>query len=200
MLMAAALVLGAGYVAMADKFTAREITAVASIGALSAAGRVLFAPIPGVQPSTVIVILCGWVLGPAAGFAAGATTALVSNVFLGQGPWTIWQMLSWALIGAGAGLLGRLRLRRPGRAVLAYSVMGGLAFGWAMGAWYWLSFVYPHTWATLLASMAASLPFDAMHAMGNAVFSLMFAERGLCVLERFGRRAHVTYLPEVAHE
>ena len=179
MLMAAALVLVAGYVAMADKFTAREITAVASIGALSAAGRVLFAPIPGVQPSTVIVILCGWVLGPAAGFAAGATTALVSNVFLGQGPWTIWQMLSWALIGAGAGLLGRLRLRRPGRAVLAYSVMGGLAFGWAMGAWYWLSFVYPHTWATLLASMAASLPFDAMHAMGNAVFSLMFAERGL---------------------
>jgi len=200
MLLAGVAIVLVGYVAMTRKFTAREITAVASIGALSAAGRVIFAPIPSVQPSTVIVILTGWVLGPAAGFAVGATTALVSNVFLGQGPWTVWQMLSWASIGVGAGLLGRLSVPRPERWVLVYSVICGFTFGWAMDVWFWLSFVYPHTLATLLASIAASLVFDTMHAIGNALFSIAFAKRGLVLLERFRRRTRVTYSPGVTGE
>jgi energy-coupling factor transport system substrate-specific component len=200
MLLVGTALLAAGYLGLTRRFSAREITAVASLGALSAAGRVVFAPIPSVQPSTVIVILSGWVLGPGAGFAVGATTALVSNVFLGQGPWTIWQMLSWAVIGVGAGLLGKMGVKRPARWVLVYSAVCGLAFGWAMDAWFWLSFVYPHTLVTLLASAASSLPFDALHAGGNVVFSVLFAERGLVLLERFRRRTRVTYTQEVAHE
>ena len=198
MLLAGAAALALGYVAMTRSLSAREITAVASLGALSAAGRVAFAPIPGVQPSTVIVIISGWVLGPAAGFTVGATTALVSNVFLGQGPWTVWQMLSWAAIGWTAGLLGKLPAKRPDRGVLVFSVVSGLLFGWAMDLWFWVSFVYPHTLGTLLASAAASLPFDVMHAAGNAAFAALFAARGLQLLERFRRRSHVEYVPEAA--
>lgn len=198
MLLVGTVLLVAGYVAMVGRFSAREITVVASIGALSAAGRVLFAPVPSVQPSTVIIILCGWVLGPSAGFAAGATTALVSNFFLGQGPWTIWQMLSWALIGLGAGLLGRMGFRRPVVWILGYSVVAGFAFGWAMNVWTWLSFVYPNTLGSLIALGATSLPFDVLHAVGNAIFCVVFAQRGLVLLERFRRRTRVTYEPGVA--
>lgn len=200
MLALGVLVLGLGYLWMTRRFTAREITAVASLGALSAAGRVAFAPVPSVQPSTIIVILSGWVLGPGAGFVVGATTAVVSNVFLGQGPWTIWQMLSWALIGTGAGFLGRVGFARPVRWLLVYSAACGLAFGWVMNVWMWLTFVYPHTLTTLLATMATSVAFDVMHAGGNVVFGLLFARRGLALLERFRRRTRVTYLPEVACE
>lgn len=198
MLLIGVAILAAGHFWMTRNFTAREITAVASLAALSAAGRVVFAPVPSVQPSTVIVILSGWALGPAAGFTVGAGTALVSNVFLGQGPWTIWQMLSWAAIGTGAGLLGRLNVKHPARWVLVYSAICGLAFGWAMDVWTWLSFVYPHTLATLLATMATSFVFDLMHAGGNVVFSLLFAERGLTLLDRFRRRTRITYVPEEA--
>ncbi len=198
MLLAGTAIVAAGYFGLTRRFSAREVTAVASLGALSAAGRVVFAPIPSVQPSTVIIVLSGWVLGPSAGFTVGVTTALVSNVFLGQGPWTIWQMLSWGAIGMGAGLLGRLEPSRPARWILVYSTLCGLLFGWAMDVWFWLSFVYPNTLATLLASVAASLPFDVMHAAGNAAFSLIFAQRGLVLLERFRSRTRVEYRPEVA--
>ena len=33
------------------------------------------------------------------GFAVGALSGLVSNFWLGQGPWTPWQMAGWGLTG-----------------------------------------------------------------------------------------------------
>ena len=82
--------------------TARELTLVATLGGLAAAGRVLFAPIPGVQPVTVIVVAAGVALGPRRGFAVGALAAIASNMFLGQGAHTPWQMLAWG----GCGVVG----------------------------------------------------------------------------------------------
>ena len=80
----------------------------ATLAAVAAAGRVLFVAVPGVQPVTVITIAAGAALGARAGFATGAVAALASNFFLGQGPWTPWQMLAWGACGvagrgAGAG-------------------------------------------------------------------------------------------------
>ena len=147
----------------------------------------------------MLVIVSGWVLGPAAGFAVGATTALVSNVFLGQGPWTVWQMLSWGTIGLVAGVLGRVKTDRPTRWIVVYSVMAGFAFGWVMDAWFWLSFVYPHTVGTLAVAVAASAWFDAMHAAGNAVFATLFAARAVELLKQFRSRMHVRYVEEASH-
>ena len=87
--------------------SARDLTLVATLGGLAAAGRVLFAPIPSVQPVTVIVAAAGVALGPRRGFAVGALAALASNFFLGQGPHTPWQMLAWGGCGLLAGLCGR---------------------------------------------------------------------------------------------
>ena len=46
-----------------------------------------------------LVMIMGVCSGPPAGFMTGALSALVSNMLLGQGPWTVWQMLAWGLIG-----------------------------------------------------------------------------------------------------
>lgn len=202
MLAAGVALLAIGYLALPRTLSSREIAAVASLGALSAAGRVAFAPVPSVQPSTVLVIVSGWVLGPSAGFVVGASTALVSNVFLGQGPWTVWQMVSWALIGVVAGWLGKLPTKRPVRRIVALSVVSGFVFGWVMDAWFWLSFVYPHTVGTLLLAVGTGLGFDAMHAAGNAVFAVLFAGRAVELLTQFKARMHVRYVeaePEVSH-
>src|SRR3989442_2899322 len=98
--------------------SAKELALIATLGATAAAGRVLFAAIPGVQPVTVIVVAAGAALGARAGFATGAIAALASNFFLGQGPWTPWQMLGWGACGlAGAALAPLLRRRIPFAAV-----------------------------------------------------------------------------------
>ena len=85
--------------------------------AAAAAGRVLFAAVPGVQPVTVIVVAAGAALGARAGVAVGMLAAFTSNFFLGQGLWTPWQMLGWGACGAVGALAGPLV--RQARAVRA---------------------------------------------------------------------------------
>ena len=50
------------------------------------------------------VIISGIALGPEAGFLVGALARLVCNFYIGQGPWTPWQMFCWGLLGFLAGL------------------------------------------------------------------------------------------------
>jgi len=188
-----AAILGACYAALAARLSSKEVAVVATMATLSAAGRIAFAGIPSVQPSTVLIIISGYVFGPAAGFLVGATTAFVSNVFLGQGPWTIWQMLAWGAIGAAAGGLGLVR-PRIGRAELAaFAAVAGLAFSAIMNVWFWMSFLYPRTPATLAATFAGSLWFDILHAGGNVVFAVIIGPKATAVLSRFKARFDVSY-------
>src|SRR3954447_26235192 len=99
---------------------ARMVALVAALAALAVAGRVVFTPIPNVVATTDIVLITGFAVGAAPGFAVGALAAAVSNLWLGQGPWTPWEMAGWGLVGlAGAGLatITRRKLGRLGLAV-----------------------------------------------------------------------------------
>ncbi len=65
----------------------------ATLGALAAAGRILFAPIPDFKPVSAICIIAGAVFRQAQRLHGGsAGSGLCSNFFFGQGPWTPWQM------------------------------------------------------------------------------------------------------------
>ena len=112
------------------KPTARLAAMVATMAGLAALGRIAFAPVPNVKPTTDIVVLTGYVLGGAPGFAVGATGALASNVVFGQGPWTPWQMAAWGLSGLLGAALGAATGRRVGRVPLAlFCGAMGLLFG-----------------------------------------------------------------------
>ena len=170
---------------------AKELVAIATLSAVAAIGHVVLHPIPGVQPVTLICVATGGALGARAGVAVGATTAFVSNFALGQGPWTLWQMLAWAACGAiGAAVAPALR----NRVVFAF-ILGllGLAFSAFMDVWNWTAFYEQHTWGTFTANLARGFPFDVAHAVGNVVFALVAGPELLRLLERFGRRLH----PEV---
>lgn len=89
---------------------AEKIILIALHSALAVAGRVIFAAIPSVQPASFIIIMTGIVFGGEMGFMTAAVTALASNMLLGQGPWTPWQMFFWGIMGLVAGLLsGQLK-------------------------------------------------------------------------------------------
>lgn len=155
------------------RLSSREIPLIAVLAALAALGRIPFAAVPGLQPATFIVAASGFVFGPATGFLVGAVTALVSNIFLGHGPWTVWQMVAWGSCGLTAGALG-IVVPRAGRMTLAaFTAAWGYLFGWTMNFWYWYSFVHPLSLRSWIAVNAASLPFDTLHAAGNACFALL---------------------------
>ena len=105
--------------------SARVLALVATLAALAALGRIAFAPLPNVKPTTDIVLLTGYVLGGAPGFAVGAVGALASNLFFGQGPWTPWQMVGWGGVGLIGALLARVAGRDLGRLAAGGGVRGG---------------------------------------------------------------------------
>jgi energy-coupling factor transport system substrate-specific component len=165
--------------------SAKELTLIATLAAAAAAGRVLFAAIPGVQPVTVIVVAAGVALGARSGIAVGVLAAFVSNFFLGQGPWTPWQMLAWGACGA-VGAVGAPFLRRRVPFAIACCVLG-FGFSSFMDVWTWLSFL-PHTWQALTATWARGVWFDVAHALGNLVIALAVGPELRRMLERYGQR------------
>jgi len=186
LLLAAVSLLAAGFAWLeSGPGSAKEVAMVATLAAVAAAGRVLLAPVPGVQPVTVITVAAGAALGARAGIGVGALAALASNMFLGQGIWTPWQMLAWGACGAVGAALPPPLLRRTAFAVVCFGL--GFAFSGLMDVWEWLSF-YPHTWPALVAQMSRGFPFDTAHAIGNAVIALAVGPELRRVLERYGRR------------
>lgn len=176
--------------------TARVIALVATLAALAALGRIAFAPLPNVKPTTDIVLISGYVLGGAPGFAVGAVAALASNLFFGQGPWTPWQMAGWAGVGlAGAGL-ARVAGRELGRLTLAAACgIASLGFGVVMNLHLWITYSGDHTAAKLAATFATSLPFDIAHAIGSVLFYLAFGPALVRALSRYRRRFEVRWVP-----
>ncbi len=172
-----------------------EIALVATLAALAGVGRVPFAALPSVQPTTFLVLVCGRVFGPAAGFIIGSIAAFSSNFFLGHGPWTPWQMLAWGLVGVSGGLLSR---GKPGFSRWLFTVVAfawGFLFGWILNFWHWLTFVYPLTLQSFLATMLTGLAFDFMHALSNALFMVILGPEMVALLHRFKRRLSYTRLP-----
>src|SRR6185503_5254125 len=127
--------------------SSRMLALVATLAALAALGRIAFAPLPNVKPTTDLVLFAGYALGGAPGFVVGAVAALASNLFFGQGPWTPWQMVAWGGVGLmGAGLAALLRGRPPGRLVLAGAcALAGAAFGTVMNVSLWVTYGGEHT-------------------------------------------------------
>jgi energy-coupling factor transport system substrate-specific component len=163
----------------------RELAVIATLAAAAAAGRVLFAAVPGVQPVTVIAIVAGASLGLRAGVATGALAAFVSNLFLGQGIWTPQQMLGWGACGAvGALLAPALRNRW---ALAAVAAVVGFAFSVSMDVWLWYGFS-PHTFPALAAVVGRGLWFDVSHAAGNVMIALAAGPELRRMLDRYGAR------------
>jgi energy-coupling factor transport system substrate-specific component len=173
---------------------ARVVGLVAVLAALAVVGRLAFAAIPNVKPTTDIVLFAGYALGGVPGFAVGAMGAVASNVFLGQGPWTAWQMAAWGGVGIGGALLARVaRGRELSRVELAVACgVAGLAFGAFMDVYQW-SFAARQDLATYLAIAGTSLPYNLAHAIGNVVFCLLIGPVFVRSLRRYRRRFEVSW-------
>jgi prenyltransferase beta subunit len=182
-----------------DKPPARVLALVATLAALAVVGRIAFAAIPNVKPTTDIVLFAGYALGSIPGFAVGAVTALASNVFLSQGPWTPWQMAGWGAVGVGGALLARvMRGREVNRLQLAAACA---VAGFAFGAWmdlYQLTLAARQDLDTYLAISASSLPYNLAHAIGNVVFCLLIGPAFIRALRRYRRRLEVSWRPTAA--
>ena len=83
---------------------ARELVVIAVMCALAVVARVAI-PIPSFKAIFAIIMIAGIAFGPESGFLVGAVSALASNFFYTQGPYTPWQMMAYGVGGMLAGYL-----------------------------------------------------------------------------------------------
>lgn len=177
-----------------ESVTSKQLSLLAVLAAFCAAGRaVTGVGLLFLQPTMFLVEITGFVFGARAGFFVGTATPLVSNFFMGQGPWTPWQMLSWGLVGASGGLL-KVLFPRAGNGLLTVACFcWGYLYGALMDLWHWSVFVRPLTPRTYFLTWLAGFGFDSLRALGNLLFCAALGQQTKKILAYFHRKMVVEY-------
>lgn len=149
----------------------RRMVLVAVMTAISVLGRF----IPFFKPITALTVITAMYLGGEAGFLVGSLSALLSNFYFGQGPWTAFQMLAWGLIGYIAGLIAE-PLKRNRALLLTYGVLSGIAFSLIMDVWTVLWYSAGFDMELYLASVTAAIPHTILYAVSNFIFLFFLAK------------------------
>ena len=169
---------------------AREIMVISVLAAIGVAGRAAFFMLPSFKPIAAIVILTGVSFGGEAGFLVGCMIMMISNIFMGHGPWTPWQMFSFGVIGFLAGILyqkGILKARKLDLCIYGFlSVF--LIYGGIMNpASILMSYGYI-TKESLIAYYISGAPVDLVHATSTVIFLWFMSGPLLEKLERIKRK------------
>lgn len=142
----------------------KDITTLALLVTLSVVGRVYFSFIPNIQPTTVIIIVSSFLLGTRRGVIVATLSAIVSNMVLGMGIWTLWQVIAWSLIGFISGLVGTVHAKTNINLLALYAGFCGLFYGLVISI-----FSYKFL-GSFWSYYLAGLSFDFGHAFGNMLF------------------------------
>ncbi len=155
----------------------RRMVIAAVMTALGVAGRF----IPLLKPMSALIIISGMWLGGETGFLVGALSAVISNMFFGQGPWTPFQMLAWGLIGLGAGALSPM-LKKSRIILLTYGFVTGAVFSLIMDIWtvMWSGAL---TGEGYLAAVVTALPHTLLYGLSNVLYLWLLARP-------FGEKLH----------
>jgi energy-coupling factor transport system substrate-specific component len=179
--------------------SARLVALVAALAALAIAGRLVLAPIPNVVATTDVALLTGYALGGAPGFAVGALAAPISNIWLGQGPWTAWEAAGWGMVGLAGALAGILTRRRLGRLGLALvCALAGFAYGALLDLSVMVTYGGEQSLDRYLALSARGIPFNIAHAAGNFAIALAAGPALVRMISRYRTRLEFTWRPAAA--
>ena len=153
------------------KIGTRRMVLVVVLTVMSVVGRFF----PLIKPVTAITIIAGIYLGGEAGFLVGAMSAVISNFFWGQGPWTPFQMFAWGLIGLIAGLAGRY-LKKSRAVLLIYGALSGMLFSFIMDIWTVLWYNNGFDVKLYLAAISTAAPMTLVYAASNVIFLIFLAD------------------------
>ena len=149
----------------------RRMVITAVMTALCIAGRF----IPFFKPVTAITVITAIYLGGEAGFLVGALSALLSNFYFGQGPWTPFQMLAWGMTGLIAGFLAN-PIKRHKWLLLVYGVLAGIVYSLVMDIWtvLWYDGIFHNE--LYLTAVITALPHTVMYSVSNFIFLWFMAK------------------------
>ena len=157
------------------KISTQKIAFIAMMSAFCVISRLGMLALPNVQPITVVVIWMTLELGWGYGASISILSILISNLLISMGPWTLYQMESFALVCVCALLLRPLWRKRkqfPRLAWILFPIFAGL-MGYLYGFIISLFWVFSMPGLNFWIYYANGILFDTYHALGNIAFWIL---------------------------
>lgn len=153
----------------------KEISLIGILAGVNIASRIALQSLPNIKPVTSIIIISVMIFGLAFGIKLTIVTTLVSNIYLGMGIWTLFQILAWIVIC----LLTQILMdffkkinKEPYILIMAiFAFLMGYVFGFIVSL---EKFVIGGP-SLFIVYYLAGLLFDTLHAIGNFFFYLICA-------------------------
>lgn len=149
----------------------RRIVVVSVMTAMCFIGRFL----PVLMPMTAFITLTGVYIGSESGFLVGALSVVLSNFYFGQGPWTIFQMLAWGMIGYIAGILAN-PLKRNLILLMVYGAVAGVLYSFIMDIWTVLWYNKGMDWNLYRNALITAIPYTVSYAVSGILFLGLLAK------------------------
>lgn len=134
-------------------------------GALIFALKMAMAPLPNIEPVTLLLLICGMCF-PWQGLWCAIVYVVLELLFWGIGPWSISYLYLWPLIFSIGHLL------RSIHSTLFWAFTAALC-GFGFGAACAPVFLAMGGWSAMLAWWQAGVLFDLLHGCGNFVLMLL---------------------------
>lgn len=142
-----------------------EITRLALLSALLFGAKIAMAPLPNIEPVSLLVIVYASVLGLKA-LIPVYVYVLLEIITWGLGYWSFCYLYVWAVLALAACFLRRME------SPLGWAILSG-AFGLCFGALCALSYWAVGGWGFALSWWISGIPFDILHCLGNFVMALV---------------------------
>lgn len=157
------------------KLAARELVIMASISAIAVVSRVAFFQLPQVKPMCALLIISAIIFGKEIGFALGALSMFLSNLFFGQGAFTPFQVLGMAMTVYIAAFICENKFVR--KSPLIISLVGGivcfLVYGFIVDTSSLLLMARSFSLGSIISIYSSGVVFNAIHGVTTCLILLV---------------------------
>lgn len=147
------------------KLPLREIVLFGVLGALTFALQVVMAPLPNIEPVSLMIMLFAVVFGWKGLYPTYVFVAM-EILFYGIGGWAMYYLYIWVVLFAAA------RMLRDMEHPLGWAILSG-AFGLLFGALCAIMDAFIGGLGYAVTKWASGITFDLAHCVGNFVIALV---------------------------
>ena len=135
------------------------------LGALTFALQVVMAPLPNIEPVSLLVMLFAAVFGWKSLYAVYIFVAM-EVLFHGIGLWNINYLYVWTVLAVAAMMLRKME------SPLGWAILSGV-FGMSFGALCGIADVFIGGFGYAVTKWISGIPFDLLHCGGNFAIALV---------------------------
>jgi len=167
--------------------SSRKVAYIAVFTSLAVVGRLSMTIVPNIAPVAPLSLLAGYLGGAYTGFLVGFLSMLISDMYIGIGPWTFFTTLFMGLVGIFGAFI--VRMARDKMVVFTLSYLAVLIYDLGTSIFPMVFFGVPPLIAVLnlffpVSFLGLPYPMGPVHEFSSSIIFLTLIR----LIDRFGLR------------